>query len=135
MIIVDTSVWIEILRDKTGTIAIGFRKLIGSSDYVFTRFSQLELLQGAKNRKEWTILSDYLSTQYYIEATTRTWESAAKIYFDLRRKGKTVNSPIDCCIAQIAIEKGMSLLHRDKDFEVIAQIRPLEQKYFTISST
>lgn len=130
MIIVDTSVWIEILRDKTGVTVKAFKQSIGSEDYVLTRFTQLELLQGSKNEKEWAILSDYLSTQYYIEASSRTWEDAARIYFELRRKGKTINSPIDCCIAQIAIETDTSLLHQDKDFEVIAKIRPLKQRFF-----
>ena len=38
-----------------------------------------------------------------------------------------LRSPIDCCIAQIAMEHGALLLHCDKDFEAIASIRPLRQ--------
>jgi predicted nucleic acid-binding protein len=133
MIIVDTSVWIEIFRDKTGSVVKAYNAFIGSEDYALTRFSQIELLQGAKNEKEWRLLSDYLSTQLYIEVSSQTWEDAARIYFELRRKGKTINSPIDCCIAQVAIESGSVLLHKDQDFEQIAQIRPFAQKYFIIT--
>ena len=57
-----------------------------------------------------------------------SWSEAARIYFDLRRVGKTVRSPIDCCIAQIAMDNKALLLHRDRDFEVIAAVRPLRQK-------
>ena len=129
MILVDTSVWIEVLRDKSGKFAKAFQKRIHSESYVLSRFNQLELLQGAKNEKEWELLADYLATQYYLEASDITWQQAGRIYFELRRKGTTINSPIDCCIAQVALEYGALLLHRDKDFGKISRIRPLEQEF------
>ena len=132
MILVDTSVWIEIFRDKTGNIVKAFQKAIGAETYAISRFQQLELLQGASDEKEWGLLENYLSTQYYLEASQDTWPEAAKIYFELRRKGVTINSPVDCCIAQIALENGAFLLHRDKDFEKISRIRPLEQGRFKL---
>ena len=132
MILVDTSVWIEIFKDKTGRVVTAFQERIGSENYVLSRFNQLELLQGARDQKEWDVLEDYLSTQYYLEATRHTWPAAARIYFELRRKGVTINSPVDCCIAQIALEYGAILLHSDKDFEKISKIRPLEQERFNM---
>ena len=132
MILVDTSVWIEIFRDKTGNIVSAFQKTIGAKNYVLSRFNQLELLQGARNQKDWELLEDYLSTQYYLEASQDTWPEAARIYFELRRKNFTINSPIDCCIAQIALEHGAFLLHRDKDFEKISRIRSLKQGRFNL---
>ena len=130
MILVDTSVWIEIFKDKTGNIVKAFQKTIGSDNYVMSRFNQLELLQGARDQNEWEMLEDYLSTQYFLEATQDTWPEAARIYFELRRKGFTINSPVDCCIAQVALEYGAILLHRDKDFEKISRLRPLQEKRF-----
>jgi len=130
MILVDTSVWIEVLRDKTGKTVREFRKRIGIENCVFCRFTQLELLQGAKDEMEWKRLDDYLSTQFYIEATEKTWREAARTYFELRRKGITLSSSVDCCIAQIAIESKVLLLHRDEDFERIARIRPLAIERF-----
>ena len=132
MILIDTSVWIEIFRDKTGNIVNALRKTIGAENYVLSRFNQLELLQGAIDQKEWELLEDYLSTQYYLEASPDTWPEAARIYFELRRKGFTINSPVDCCIAQIALEHGAFLLHRDKDFEKISRIRSLKQGRFKL---
>ncbi|CAB1060713.1 hypothetical protein D1BOALGB6SA_5480 [Olavius sp. associated proteobacterium Delta 1] len=132
MILVDTSVWIEIFRDKTGNIVKTFQKTIGAENYALSRFQQLELLQGASDQKEWDLLDDYLSTQYFLEASRDTWPEAARIYFELRRKGVTINSPVDCCIAQIALEHGAFLLHRDKDFGKISRIRPLEQGRFKL---
>jgi predicted nucleic acid-binding protein len=78
------------------------------------------------------MLEDYLSTQYFLEATQDTWPKAARIYFELRRKGFTINSPVDCCIAQFALEYGAILLHRDKDFEKISRFRPLQERRFSL---
>ena len=53
MIIVDTSVWIEVLRDRIGEIVQSFRQKVSGDVYVLTRFTQLELLQGAKVQRTW----------------------------------------------------------------------------------
>ena len=79
---------------------------------------------------EFRRLDEYLASQYYLEATEQTWRQAAGIYFNLRRSGITIRSTIDCCIACIAIEAQAVLLHQDRDFEKIAEISPLEQKFF-----
>jgi len=130
MILVDTSVWVEVLGDKKGKIVRVFRERIGTEICLFCRFTQLELLQGCKGETEWKRLDDYLSTQYYLEATDKTWREAARIYFELRRKGITLSSPVDCCIAQIAIESEVLLLHQDEAFENISRLRPLAVERF-----
>ena len=48
MIFVDTSVWIEIFKDKTGRVTKAFQERIGAEYYALSRFNQLELLQGAR---------------------------------------------------------------------------------------
>ncbi len=134
MILIDTSVWVEILKDKRGKIVQAFKARMSGEVCALTRFTQLELLQGALNDTEWRQLDEYLSTQLYLEASEGTWSRAARIYFELRRKGMTVSSPIDCCIGQIAIESKALLLHRDRDFDRIAQIRPLLSAWFEAGS-
>jgi predicted nucleic acid-binding protein len=130
MNLVDTSVWIELLRDRTGMAKETFQVLMGEEPLVLCRFTQLELLQGAKDDREWRLLDEYLAAQYYLEAGENTWREAARIYFELRRKRLTISSPVDCCIAQIAIESDALLIHRDRDFERIARIRPLKISWF-----
>lgn len=73
-------------------------------------------------------LADHLEGQQYLDLTPRTWPDAARISFDLRRAGKTVRSPIDCCVAQLAIEHEVELVHCHRDFEVIATIRNLRHR-------
>lgn len=128
MILIDTSVWILIFKDKSGTEAERVQTWLDGREVVLTRFNQLELLQGCRDDKEWLLLSSHLEDQTYVEATVSTWQAAARIYFDLRRQGLTVRSPIDCCIAQMALENNLLLLHNDKDFTIINQIRPLNEQ-------
>ena len=124
-VLIDTSVWVGVLRDASGAAADRVRSVVDDDEVVLTRFNQLELLQGALDEREWTTLANYLEGQDYLEAGTDTWRAAARIYYELRRRGRTVRSAIDCCIAQLAIEHEVLLLHQDRDFEAIAEIRPL----------
>ena len=71
-----------------------------------------------------------LETQDYLDAVEGTWSNAARIYFDLHWQGYAVRSPIDCCIAQLCLEADALLVHRDRDFETVAEIRPLRQRWF-----
>ena len=130
MILVDTSVWVDVLKDKSGRTVQAFRKKTASEIIVFSHFIQLELLQGAKDEFEWRRLDEYLASQYYLEANEDTWRHAARIYFELRRFGVTISSPIDCCIACIAMAAQVLLLHRNHDFDRIAEIRPLINEFF-----
>ncbi len=86
-----------------------------------------ELLQGAKDAKEWRLLLSYLGTQRILTAQS-AWAShveAARIFFDCRRRGITLRSTLDCLIAQLVLEVDGILLHRDEDFEEIRKVRPL----------
>jgi predicted nucleic acid-binding protein len=129
MVIVDTSVWVDVLRDTTGKKRIVLDEAAPPEDVILTPFTELELLQGCRDEEEWALLALYLEHQEYVEPNRETWPAAARIYFDLRRTGRTVQSPVDCCIAQLAIENRHLLLHRDRDFETIAEIRPLQQRF------
>lgn len=127
MVLVDTSVWIELFRDGSGSTRSRLIEVVGEHEIVLSRFQQLELLQGCRDEWEWSLLGSYLDSQDYLEIGTSSWSDAARTYFDLRRVGLTVRSPIDCCIAQIALDHDALLIHRDRDFATIAQIRPLRQ--------
>jgi hypothetical protein len=132
MILIDTSLWIDVFRDKIGQKKQRLQDWIGEQEVVLTRFNQLELLQGCKNEQEWNLLSHFLEKQIYLETSTDTWQSAARIYYDLRRQGLTVRSPVDCCIAQIALENNVLLAHNDRDFESIAKVCALQYYRFSM---
>lgn len=128
--LIDTSVLVALFKDRSGSAACALRNVLDGRDYCLTRFTQMELLQGARDEKEWLKLSDYLADQDYLEANEETWAAAARLYFDLRRKGLTVRSVLDCCIAGIAMSHGVTLLHNDRDFAAIAKLRSLKHMQF-----
>ena len=129
MVLVDTSVWIDVLRDASGARARTLQAALDGDEPVLSRFTELELLQGCADDRSWLALREYLDSQAYLEMSPASWAGAARVYFDLRRRGRTVHSPIDCCIAQVAIDHAALLLHRDRDFVTIAGASRLTQEY------
>ncbi len=129
MYLIDTSVWIDVFRDSSRARSRQLERRIAEGMPLLCRFTQLELLQGARNQVEWEVLDEYLSGQQYLEMKETTWQQAARLYFGLRRAGKTVRSAIDCCIAQLAIENEAVLLHRDGDFVTLSEQSPLQEEF------
>jgi predicted nucleic acid-binding protein len=125
MILADTSVLVASVRDRTGARAQELLEFAGDREIVVARFTEMELLAGAKDEGDWRRLSDYLAKIRLIDPSIATWGEAARIYFDLRRQGITIRSLVDCCIAQIAMDESTTLVHNDRDFDAIARIRPL----------
>jgi hypothetical protein len=71
-------------------------------------------------------LETYLSTQRRLESSDPwgTAVAAARLYGACRSAGLTVRSTVDCWIAQLVIEHGAALLHRDRDFEHNSRVAP-----------
>ena len=124
MILIDTSVIIDVLRNKNNDKVTLLRKALdskaacGISIYTYT-----EVLQGSRSKEEFEILETHLSafTIYYLPNDTEPYAASAKIFLDLRNKGKTIRSTIDILIAETAISNGLYLLHNDHDFDVMAE--------------
>ena len=125
MVLVDTSVLVNYLNGITNNKTTKFSELLelkipyGINVYVYQ-----EMLQGAKNEKDFKLLKKYLGTQrfYYLRKGVNSYKEAAGIYFDCRKKGLAISSTIDCLIAQTCIENDIYLLHDDKDFDLISKI-------------
>ncbi|QBQ55952.1 PIN domain nuclease [Nitrosococcus wardiae] len=127
MILVDTSVWIDFLRDRDTP---GTRALNGilDRDYPFgiTGIIYQEILQGADSPESLHVLIDYFATQrfYHPLDNVDTYRRAAEIYGRRRRNGVTIRSAVDCLIAQIAVEHNLFLLHSDRDFQLMKDCIP-----------
>jgi len=125
MILVDTSVFIGFFRKTDGA---PYRKMeyILQNDlpYGICCYIYQELLQGALDKREFEMLKDYLDPLPFFEFNygKQSYESAARMFFDCRRKGITVRSSIDLLITQIAIENNLYLLHDDTDYTRIAEV-------------
>jgi len=122
MILVDTSVLIDFLRGVVNTKTDQFESILQLDiPYGISAYTYQELLQGARNEKEYNTLHDYLGSLviYYLDANIHSFEKASRLVFDLRRKGVTPRSTIDVYIALTAIENNLMLLHNDRDFDAM----------------
>jgi len=127
-IIVDTSLWIAALRDRSGAVALRLRTEIGSESVVMAPPIRLELLQGCRGEPEWRAILARVDAFETVVMAPSAWDGAAKIYFRLRQDGLTVRSALDCSIAQLCIDHDAMLLHCDRDFVTIATVAPLKQR-------
>jgi predicted nucleic acid-binding protein len=129
VILVDTSALIPYLRGReTAASALLARLVSEEAEIALTPEIVQEVLQGARDEKEWKTLKRYLVGQQVLTTADplRSHVEAARIYYECRRRGLTVRSTIDCAIAQTAIERDIPLLHDDRDYDAIQRIRPLK---------
>jgi hypothetical protein len=132
VIIVDSSVLIAALRDKTKRARRTLDARLAGETMAFTRITQFEVMRGCRDQRQWHRIARHLESHVLFGPTDGTWEEAARIVYDLARKGQTLKSSIDCVIAQIAIENDRLLLHNDSDFDLIASCRPLNAERIDI---
>ena len=132
MILVDTSVWIDYLREADNDEVAWFRDILDHG-YPFgvTSVIYQEVLQGADSKKSFDRLGDYLSTQTFYEPldAVESHREAARLYFLGRRSGYTIRSTIDCLIARVAVEHDLLLLARDRDFRILSEVEPKLRLY------
>ena len=124
MVLVDTSVLIGYLK-KTEGAAYDKMDFIIDNDipYGICNYAYQELLQGSRNVREFNLLKEYFDTLpfYELKYGKRSFENAALLYMNCRKKGLTVRSTLDTITAEIAIENNLYLLHDDADFLSIAR--------------
>ncbi len=123
MILVDTSVLVDYLKGtQTRKTELFDAVLERGIPFGISVYTYQEVLQGARDEREYRRLRDYLGTQtlYSLPEGRETHEKAARLFFDLRRKGITVRGSIDVLVALTAMEHKVMLLHDDRDFDAIA---------------
>ena len=128
MVLVDTSILIDYLRG-TDNAAVGrFQQILDNNiPFGISPLTYLEVLQGTRTEKDFTTVKGYLETHRFfgLQDEKESYAAAARIYFDCRKKGITINSSVDCLIAQTAIENDLALLHNDADFDRMRKVAPL----------
>jgi len=122
VILVDTSVWIELLAGRAER----------PTDDQLAQFVTCgpivqEVLQGLRTGRDSVAfqesflalpcLSDPMPLSLFLDA--------AEIYREGRRKGHTIRSTTACLIAAIAIDNAVPMWHRERDYDAIAKYTPL----------
>lgn len=125
MILIDTSAWVEFLRDTNSPVCVRVDKLL-NGDIAICEPVRMEVLAGARDERHLSDLRRLLARATLIPTESIDYEEAAALYRVCRRSGETVRKLIDCLIASIVIRTGSSLLHRDTDFDVLARHTSLQ---------
>jgi len=124
MILVDTSVLIDYFSGKQAKHVLQFDDILNRSvPFGINQFIYLEVLQRASTEKEFNLLKDYLETLKFYEINKLdSFNKAAKIFYQCKKKGITVRSTIDCLVVQTCLDFNLSLLHNDRDFINISKV-------------
>ncbi len=120
MILVDTSAWIEFLRDTGSTVCVRVDELL-ATEIVVCDAVRMELLAGARDESHLRSLRRLLARAVQIPIVAGDYDDAAALYRRCRQQGETVRRLIDCLIAAAAIRTGAPVLHHDADFDVLAR--------------
>ena len=121
MTLIDTSVWIDFLAGRDNPQVEAVETLVeGREDICICGVVLTEVLQGIRDDKEYEATKAVLSELVFLPMTPEAFYMAAHIYRTCRSKGITIRNSTDCMIAAACLQHEASLLHNDKDFDLIA---------------
>jgi predicted nucleic acid-binding protein len=120
VILIDSSAWIEFLRDTGSPTCLRVDELLGAEIAVCEPV-WMEILAGARDDRHLSDLRSLLARATLLATESVDFEEAAALYRTCRRHGETPRKLIDCLIAAIAIRSNVPILHADTDFEVLSR--------------
>ena len=127
MYLIDSSVWVEYLR-RTGSPAhLEVRRLVHEqpSALAFTEPIAMELLAGASGPQLLEKLEKLIAGLPLLAVDALVdYRAAATAARTSRRLGHPIRSIVDCLIAAVAVRTEAELVHRDRDFDRLADCLP-----------
>ena len=120
-VLVDTSAWVDFLNGHPSPERAVVHELFeGDDDLCTCGVVVAEVFQGLRRDRGRDELAALFRELTFLEPPgIDLYLRAAELYRELRRKGRTVRSTIDCLIAVLAEENGCYLLARDRDMTAI----------------
>ena len=125
MLLLDSSVWIDIHRARSTTATRYVEAREESEEIATAGIIFQEVLQGIRVEAEYEYMRQVLwSTLILQPRELATYEVAAQLHRTARAAGHTIRKPNDCLIAALALEHDALLVHNDRDFFALAQVEP-----------
>lgn len=122
LVLVDTSVWVNYFKGIETPASLYLKGNLSNIIIATCPVILQEVLQGVISDKEFHKVNAYFNTLFPLAGNSYDFAyEAAQLYRSLRKQGITVRKPNDCLIAAYAIYYKITLLHDDRDFQVIAQ--------------
>ena len=127
MVLVDTSVWIEVFRKSA---RVDLESLVDFDDVVTCLPVIQEVLQGFDSESAFMHARESMLALPIVESPlgVDVHLESVDLYRSARRAGFTVRSSVDCVIAACAIRHQLEVLHLDRDYTTIARIAPLRER-------
>ena len=127
MILVDTSVWVEVFRAKR---PLRLESVVPFDDVVTCLPVVQEVLQGFRDERAFRLAREAMLALPIVESpmSSGLFDEAVALYRLARRSGITVRSSVDCLIAACAIRSGLEVLHRDRDFTALEKVSTLRTR-------
>jgi predicted nucleic acid-binding protein len=127
MILVDTSVWIDVFRARN---PLRLEDLIDFDEIVTCLPVIQEVLQGFRDEDAFRTARTSMLALPAVETplNIEVVEEAVALYRTARRRGLTVRSSVDCLIAACALRHDLTVLHRDRDYPALAKVSALRQR-------
>ncbi len=118
MIVADTSVWVDYLRDTPSREAELLDRLIEREDIAVPDLVLCEVLKGVPTERL-ALRTEELLREFLVVPTLddALAAEAARHLRDLRGRGVTIRKTIDLLIGTLCIRRRWPLLHRDRDFD------------------
>lgn len=120
MVLIDTSAWIEFLRDTGSPVCHHVDELL-AREIATCDPIRMEIMAGARDEAHLLNLRRLLARAVVLPMRPTDYEDAAALYRRCRQQGATVRKLIDCLIAAVAIRAGTPVLHLDTDFHILAR--------------
>jgi predicted nucleic acid-binding protein len=127
LLLVDTSVWIEAFRKNP---RLRLRAALDLEEAVICLPVLQEVLQGFGDERAFRVAREAMLALPIVESPigVDVFEEAVALYRSARRSGLTVRSGVDCLIAACALRHGLTVLHHDRDFDVLARVSSLKAR-------
>lgn len=127
MILVDTSVWIEVFRRDR---PLDLESIVDVGEVVTCPPIVQEVLQGMRDTSTFRLAREAMLAFPVLESPMpiELWLEAAHLYRTARAAGTTVRSSVDCLIAACALRHDTEILHRDRDFARLAPLTGLRER-------
>jgi predicted nucleic acid-binding protein len=123
MILADTSVWIDFLRYKQSPQVAELTQAVVDGEVVMGDLILVEILQGVRTpEQESAALEAFSKSRLVTLCGPELAPIAASNYRRLRRAGITARTTIDVIIATWCVENGASLIHSDRDFDMMQDL-------------
>jgi predicted nucleic acid-binding protein len=130
VLLIDSSVWIDYLRDARTPAAEQLGDLVREgADLATTEPVVMELLAGGDTPDRAAAIEQLVNGLPVLAVDSRLdFRQAATIFLAVRRLGRTPRSLLDCLIAAVALRHDVELAHNDVDYDAIAACWPLRAR-------